>query len=87
MTFPGNGTAKRIIAGVSVAIVVFLAGAVLANSNRITAIEVEMKSMRDMLRDGRTENREEHGEIRLAQKELRKELGDKLDAIAREVGK
>ena len=87
MAIQTNGTAKRIIAGVSVAVVVFLAGAVLANSNRITAIEVEMKGIRETLRDSRTENREEHIEIRLAQKELRKELGDKLDAIAREVGK
>ena len=81
MTLPGNGTVKRIIAGVAISIVVFLAGMVIANSTRITALEVRVESMvrtldvnAAQLETNRKENREEHQKIT-----------DRLDGILREL--
>jgi hypothetical protein len=81
MTLPGNGTAKRIIAGIVVAVVVFLAGAVLSNSNRITAVESKIQAIVDIqsenrktLETNRTENRDEHKAIIAELKEISKEV-------------
>ena len=76
MTPETKSTAARIIAGIVTAIVVFLAGAVLASQSRITALEVKVQIIEQALRDSRLENREEH---RL--------ITDKLDIITREVRK
>jgi type II secretory pathway pseudopilin PulG len=76
MTLPENGTLRRIVAGVAVAIVVFLAGAVIASQNRITAVEVKVQMIEQSLQESRRENRQEHQIIT-----------DKLDNIQREVMK
>jgi uncharacterized membrane protein (DUF106 family) len=76
MTVSGNGTVKRIIAGVVTAIIVFLFVAVLADQSRITAVEVEMRGIKDQLNTNRSENRDDH-----------KVINDKLDVIAREIRK
>lgn len=76
MTLPGNGTVKRIIAGIAVSVVVFLAGMVIANSTRITALEVKMDTIEKALATNRAENRDEH-----------KDILAKVDAVYREVRK
>jgi hypothetical protein len=79
MALPGNGTTKRIIAGVVTAIIIGLATQVYVNTNRITAVEVEIKGIRDAitlnrseLQTNRAENRDEHKEIMAAIKEVKK---------------
>ena len=74
-------TIKRIAATVVGSALLFLAGAVLKDSNRITALEVridsiyrELKTNGDRLESNRIENRDEH-------REIIKQLGD----IAKEV--
>lgn len=81
MTLPGNGTTKRIIAGIVVAVAVFLAGAVLSNSNRITAAEAQIRAIYDTQADfkqtmetNRVENRDEHKEIKGMLGEIAKEV-------------
>ena len=70
MTLPGNGTTKRILATLVAAIVIFLAGAVLSNSNRITAVEAKLENIikvgdktLDQMEKNRDENYKEHKEI------------------------
>ena len=81
MTIPDNGTLKRIIAGVVTAIIVFLAGATIASQNRITAVEVRVQGLEELLRcniaiaeTNRVENKRDHERIQ-----------DTLNAIAKEV--
>lgn len=85
MTFPTNGALKKVIAtvaaGVISALIIFIVtqgifNQVQINTNRITAVEVEIKTLKDQLQQNRNENREEH-----------KSISDKLDIIAREVRK
>jgi ABC-type siderophore export system fused ATPase/permease subunit len=83
MTFPGNGTTKKIIATVVAALCLFLVTQVLINSNRITAAETEIRTIKEGIiasraetQMNRVENREEHRIITA-----------KLDEIAKEVRK
>ena len=78
-----NGMAKRIASGVGIAVILFLAGAVLSNSNRITAMEVKIESLTKaadntlhQVERNRIENREEN-----------RVINDKLDNIAKEIRK
>lgn len=83
MTLPGNGTLKRIIATVVGGVLLFMAGAILSNANRMTAAETEIKAIKDGIiasraetMANRVENREEHRLITA-----------KLDEIAKDVRK
>jgi hypothetical protein len=83
MTLPGNGTLKRIIATVVGGALLFMAGAILSNSTRMTAAETEIRAIKDGIVASRTEtiayrveNREEHRIITV-----------KLDEIAKDVRK
>ena len=78
-----NGMAKRIASGVGIAVILFLAGAVLSNSNRITAMEVKIEYLTKavdstlyLVERNRAENREEN-----------KVINDKLDNIVKEIRK
>ena len=79
MTLPGNGTLKRIIAALVAGILLFLAGAVLSNSNRLSVAETKIQAIvttqdetKQTLETNRIENRDEHrlilDEIRRGQK-------------------
>jgi hypothetical protein len=74
MTLPGNGTTKKVIASVLAALCIFLISQVLATSNRVTAVETEMKSIKEALSLNRTENRDEHRDIKVALAEIAKEI-------------
>jgi len=74
MTVPGNGTTKRIIAGLVVGISLLLVGMVLSSERRISVLEARMLTIERSLEVNRIENREEH-----------RIIGDKLDLIRREV--
>ena len=94
MTLPMNGTLKRIIACVVGGVILFMAGAVLGNSNRITATENQIEAicanqteLRRTMETNRGEFREDFDKLRVGQEDLRKELSSKLDLIAREVKK
>jgi hypothetical protein len=70
MTLPGNGTLKKIIATVIAGVLLILVTAVLANQNRVTALEVKIQGietaqtrMADQIETSRKENREEHQRI------------------------
>jgi len=76
MTLPGNGTTKKVIASVVAALCIFLISQVIATSNRVTAVETEMRSIRESLSMNRTENRDEH-----------RAIGIKLDEIAKDIRK
>jgi hypothetical protein len=76
MTLPGNGTTKKVIASVLAALCIFLISQVLATSNRVTAVETEMRSIKESLSMNRTENRDEH-----------RAIGIKLDEIAKAMRK
>lgn len=83
MTLPGNGTTKRIIAGVVVGIFLLVIGMVLSNDKDVAALKVRLEKVEDSQREtkailetNRTENRQEHQLI-----------GEKLDLIQREVVK
>ena len=75
--------AINFVGSILVVIVSSLTGAVLSSSNRITALEVEIKNIQrqyelttSMIERNRTENRDEHQailtELKLIQKEARK---------------
>ena len=79
MTLPGNGTLKRIIAALVAGALLFLAGAVLSNSNRLSVAETKIQAIvttqdetKRTLETNRIENRDEHrlilDEIRRGQK-------------------
>lgn len=74
MTIPGNGTTKRIIAGIVVGVALLLVGMVLSSERRISVLEARMLTFERAQEVNRLENREEH---RL--------ISDKLDVIQREV--
>lgn len=81
MTLPTNGTVRRVVAGVIVAVVVFLAGAVLSNSNRITAVEIKVQAIVEIQADtkrtletNRVENNDAHRAIIAELKEISKEI-------------
>ncbi len=81
MTLPENGTLRRIVAGVVTAIIVFLIGAVVASQNRITAVEVRVQSIEDLIRSyaagaetNRIENKRDHERIQDTLNEIAKEL-------------
>jgi len=74
MTLPGNGTTKRIVAGLVVGISLLLVGMVLSSERRISVLEAKMLTFERAIEVIRIENREEH---RL--------ISDKLDLIRREV--
>ena len=70
MTLPGNGTTKKVIATIVAALCVFLISQVLATSNRVTAVETEIRSMGKLLdlnaaqlERTRIENNEAHQRI------------------------
>jgi hypothetical protein len=70
----GNGNwsvVKKIVIGIVTVLITALVTQVLMNTNRITAVETEIKSIKDNLYLNRTENREEHQVIR-----------DKIDALS-----
>ena len=83
MTLPGNGTVKRVIAGLVIGLSLLIIGMVLANDKDVAALKVRLEKVEDSQREtrailevNRTENRQEHQLI-----------GDKLDLIQREVVK
>lgn len=85
MALPGNGTTKRIIAGVVTAILIALVTQVLVNTNRLTTLETQMTSIEKTLDTNkaelnqsimlnRNENRDEH-----------KTIIEKIDKIAERI--
>lgn len=76
-----NGTVKRIIAGVATAVILILITAVLANQNRITANEVRIENICDMV----TALRSEVERNRTEQREEYRAITAKLDEIAKEI--
>jgi len=76
MTLPGNGTTKKIIAGVVSAILIGIVTQVLVNTNRLTTLEAQVVSLKEDLTINRIENRDEHQNI-----------VNKLDRIQMEVVK
>ena len=76
MTLPGNGTTKKIIAGVVSAILIGIVTQVLVNTNRLTTLEAQVVSLKEGLTINRIENRDEHQNI-----------VNKLDRIQMEVVK
>ena len=79
MTLPGNGTLKRIIAALVAGILLFLAGAVLSNSNRLSVAETKIQTIvttqdetKRTLETNRVENRDEHQRIMNAIEGLKK---------------
>jgi uncharacterized membrane protein YraQ (UPF0718 family) len=76
MTLPGNGTTKRIIAGVVVILVTALIAQVLGNTNRLSVLENQMTTIERTLETNRTENNRAHEKI-----------GDQLTTVLREVVK
>ena len=63
MTLPGNGTTKKIIAGVVSAILIGIGTQVLVNTNRLTTLEAQVVSLKEGLTINRIENRDEHQNI------------------------
>jgi uncharacterized membrane protein (DUF106 family) len=63
MTLPGNGTTKKVIAGVVTAIVIGIATQVFVNTNRLTTLEAQIVSLKEGLATNRIENRDEHQNI------------------------
>jgi len=63
MTLPGNGTTKKIIAGVVSAILIGIVTQVLVNTNRLTTLEAQVVSLKEGLTINRIENRDEHQNI------------------------
>jgi hypothetical protein len=76
MPIPGNGTSKRVIAGIVVGLALLLIGMVLTDERRISVVEAKMTTIERSIETNRQENREEH-----------KTITDKLDMIQREVSK
>jgi hypothetical protein len=67
MTLPGNGTTKKVIAGIAVGIALLIIGMVLANDKDVAALKVRLEKVEDSQREtrailevNRTENRQEH---------------------------
>lgn len=57
----GNwSTVKKILIGVATVLITALVSQVLLNTNRITAVEVEIRAIKAGLDTNRTENRDEH---------------------------
>ena len=87
MALPGNGTTKRVIAGVVTAILIALVTQVLVNTNRLTTLETQMTNLEKTIYTNkeelnqsillnRNENRDEH-----------KTIIGKIDRIAENVAK
>jgi len=76
MTLPGNGTTKRIIAGIAVVLVTALIAQVLGNTNRLSVLESQMSAIERTLETNRIENNAAHEKI-----------GDQLTIVLREVAK
>lgn len=76
MALPGNGTTKKIIAGVVTALLIGLVTQVLINTNRLTALETQMVGIQEGISTNRVENRDEH-----------RIIGEKLDRIQMELVK
>jgi len=81
MTLPANGTLKRITVGIAVAIFMFMSGAILSNSSRIAVAEAKIQALVDIqvsnirtMETIRTENRDEHREIKGTLAEIAKEI-------------
>jgi cell division protein FtsL len=74
MTLPGNGTMKRIVGGIVIAIVVILFSAVFASQSRIAAVEVEVSNLKYSIEQGRADNKDEHKEIKALLAEIAKEV-------------
>jgi cell division protein FtsL len=74
MTLPGNGTTKKVIASVLAALCVFLISQVLATSNRVTAVEIEISNLKYSIEQGRADNKDEHKEIKAMLGEITKEV-------------
>jgi uncharacterized membrane protein (DUF106 family) len=70
MALPGNGTTKKIVAGVVSALLIGLITQVLVNTNRLTALETQMVTIKSDMNTSRAENRDDH-----------KTIMDKLDRI------
>ena len=60
MTNGLNGTTKKVIAGVLTAVIVFLFTQAVINSNRITALETDMVSLKDSVRALKQDNQADH---------------------------
>lgn len=74
MTLPGNGTTKKVIASVLAALCIFLISLVLATSNRVTAVEIEISNLKYSIEQGRADNKDEHKEIKAMLGEIAKEV-------------
>ena len=79
MTLPGNGTTKKIVATVIAGVLLILITAVLANQNRVTALEVKIQGIEKsldsntaQLERNRTENNDAHQRILDEIKSLKK---------------
>jgi cell division protein FtsL len=75
MTLPGNGTTKKVIASVLAALCIFLISQVLATSNRVTAVEIEISNLKYSIEQGRADNKDEHKEIKAMLGEIARDIG------------
>ncbi len=81
MTLPGNGTTKRVIAGISVLLFGVFVGQILSNTNRITALEERTRSVIEILNRCAAEIKDNRGE----QREEMKDLSKKIDRLVEKI--
>lgn len=81
MTTPGNGTTRRIIAGLTVASILFLGSMVISNTTRIAAIEVKIEAVGETIETCAEQIKDNRAETRIDMKEI----SSKLDELMREV--
>ncbi|MBE3109339.1 MAG: hypothetical protein IMZ46_02325 [Acidobacteria bacterium] len=87
MTLPGNGTGKRIVAGIVVGVTMLviaaLSGAVISNASRITVMEARMDFLVKTADQTLTQV-EKNGDVNYSE---HKEMRATLDDIAKEIRK
>ena len=76
MATSNNGTVAKVVASVISAVLIFVILQVLGNTNRITALETDMRALKETVILMHHENRDEH-----------KAIAAKLDAIKEYVKK